>query len=158
MYANRCTVWIIKCLRDGSTDQQIDWRTDSTGWTEYLDRFDLLETSKAWRLLPIKLKDKKTRPDTRPPVSDGWAGADMRVFALFDSCSPTDRPTDGPTDRPTDRRTDKASYRVACPQLISKIDSIISYHDNFWSSWATILWRYSIDRLFKALQTLIDFF
>ena len=27
-----------------------------------------------------------TRPDTRPPVADGWAGADMRVFLLFDSC------------------------------------------------------------------------
>ena len=51
----------------------------------------------------------RTRPDTRPPVADGWAGADMRVFGLFDSCSPTDRRTDG--------RTDKASYRVACPQL-----------------------------------------
>ena len=55
----------------------------------------------------------KTRPDTRPPVADGWAGAEMRVFTLFDSCSPTDGRTDG--------RTDKASYRVACPQL--KIDS-----------------------------------
>ena len=28
----------------------------------------------------------KTRPDTRPPVSDRWAGADMRVFPLFDWC------------------------------------------------------------------------
>ena len=54
-----------------------------------------------------------TRPDTRPPVADGWAGAEMLVFPLFDSCSRTDRPT----DRPTDGRTDKASYRVACPQL-----------------------------------------
>ena len=51
----------------------------------------------------------KTRPDTRPPVADGWAGAEMRVFTLFDSCSPT--------DRPTNRQTDKGSYRVACPQL-----------------------------------------
>ena len=40
----------------------------------------------------------------------------MRVFTLFDSCSPTD----GPTDRRTDGRTDKASYRVACPQLKKK--------------------------------------
>ena len=39
-----------------------------------------------------------TRPDTRPPVADGWAGAEMRVFTLFDSCSPTDQPTDGRTD------------------------------------------------------------
>ena len=62
----------------------------------------------------------ETRPDTRPPVVDGWAGAEMRVFPLFNS-SVTDRPTDQPTDRPTDQatdgRTDKASYRVACPQL-----------------------------------------
>ena len=28
----------------------------------------------------------KTRPDTRPPVADGWAGVDMCVFPLFDSC------------------------------------------------------------------------
>ena len=56
-----------------------------------------------------------TRPDMRPPVADGWAGADMRVFSLFNS-SVTDRPT----DRRTDRRTDKASYRVACPQLKKK--------------------------------------
>ena len=28
---------------------------------------------------------KETRPDTQPPVADGWAGADMRVFPLFDS-------------------------------------------------------------------------
>ena len=46
-----------------------------------------------------------TRPDTRPiPVADGWAGAEMRVFPLFDSII-------------MDGRTDKASYRVACPQL-----------------------------------------
>ena len=58
-----------------------------------------------------------TRPDTRPiPVADGWAGAEMRVFPLFDS-SVTDQPTNRRTDRPTDRRTDKASYRVACPRL-----------------------------------------
>ena len=39
----------------------------------------------------------QTRPDTRPPVADGWAGAEMRVLPLFNS-SVTDRPTDGPTD------------------------------------------------------------
>ena len=49
-----------------------------------------------------------TRPDTRPSVADGWAGAEMRVFPLFNSIT---------TDRPTNGRTDKASYRVACPQL-----------------------------------------
>ena len=47
----------------------------------------------------------QTRPDTRPiPVADGWAGAEMRVFPLFDS-SVTDRPTDQPTNQPTDGRT-----------------------------------------------------
>ena len=41
---------------------------------------------------------RKTRPDTRPiPVADGWAGAEMRVFTLFDPCSRTDGPTDGRT-------------------------------------------------------------
>ena len=47
-------------------------------------------------------EQEKTRPDTRPPVADGWAGAEMRVFTLFDSCSPTDRLTDGRTDGRTD--------------------------------------------------------
>ena len=47
-----------------------------------------------------------TRPDTRPPVADGWAGAEMRVFPLFDSITSTDRPTNQPTDRPTDQPTD----------------------------------------------------
>ena len=41
-------------------------------------------------------KADKTRPDTWPiPVADGWAGAEMRFFTLFDSCSRTDRPTNG---------------------------------------------------------------
>ena len=40
---------------------------------------------------------------------------------LFDSCSRTDQRTDRPTDGRTDGRTDKASYRVACPQLKTKI-------------------------------------
>merc|ERR1712074_421532 len=66
-----------------------------------------------------KKEEKKciqTRPDTRPiPVADGWAGAEMRVFPLFDSSV-----TDQPTDRRIDRRTDKASYRVACPRLKTK--------------------------------------
>ena len=47
------------------------------------------------------------------PVADRWAGAEMRVLTLFDSCSRTN----GPMDQRTDGRTDKASYRVACPQL-----------------------------------------
>ena len=41
-----------------------------------------------------------TRPDTRQPVADGWAGAEMRVFPLFDSMV-TDRRTDGRTERRT---------------------------------------------------------
>ena len=53
----------------------------------------------------LKNAEKVTRPDTRPSVADGWAGVEMRVFPLFDSCLRTDGPTD------------KASYRVACPQL-----------------------------------------
>ena len=45
---------------------------------------------------------RKTRPDTRPiPVTDRWAGAELRVFTLFDLCSRMDRRTDGPTDGPT---------------------------------------------------------
>ena len=47
---------------------------------------------------------EKTRPDTRPSVADGWAGAEMRVFPLFNSIT-----TDRPTDQPTDRRTDGQS-------------------------------------------------
>ena len=43
-----------------------------------------------------RIKEKKTRPDTRPPVADGWAGAEMRVFPLFDSII-TDGRTDGRT-------------------------------------------------------------
>ena len=54
-----------------------------------------------------------TRPDTRPiPVADGWAGAEMRVFALSNSIT-MDRRMDGRTDR----RTDKAYYRVASTRL-----------------------------------------
>ena len=44
----------------------------------------------------------KTRPDTRPPVADGWAGAEIGVFTT--------------RSLPTDQRTDRDSYRVACPQ------------------------------------------
>ena len=52
-------------------------------------------------------KEEKTRPDTRPSVADGWAGA----FSHFSTRGY------GPTNQRTDGRTDKASYRVACPQL-----------------------------------------
>ena len=30
-----------------------------------------------------KAKDKATRPDTRPPVADGWGGVVMRRFPTF---------------------------------------------------------------------------
>ena len=53
-------------------------------------------------------RGRKTRPDTRPSVADGWAGAEMLVFSLFDLII---------TDRRIDRWMDKASYRVACPRL-----------------------------------------
>ena len=52
----------------------------------------------------LKVKEEVTRPDTRPSVADGWAGADMRVFPLFDSMV-----TDGRTNRPTDQPTDGQS-------------------------------------------------
>ena len=45
----------------------------------------------------------KTRPVTRPSVADGWAGAEVRVFPLFDQhYGPTDGRTDGWTDGPMD--------------------------------------------------------
>ena len=53
-------------------------------------------------------KEERTRPDTRPPVADGWAGAEMRIFTLSNSII---------TDGRTNGWTDKVSYRVACPQL-----------------------------------------
>ena len=37
---------------------------------------------------------KKDRKEGEQPVADGWAGAEMRVFPLFDS-SVTNRRTDG---------------------------------------------------------------
>ena len=46
-----------------------------------------------------------TRPDTRPPVAERWAGAEMRVFTLLDSCARTDGWTDRRTDGWTDGRT-----------------------------------------------------
>ena len=68
------------------------------------------------------------------PFADEWAGAEMRVFTLFNSCSrtdaPTDRRTDGRTDCQTDGmsdgrtdggRSDKGSFTVACPQLKSQV-------------------------------------
>ena len=43
--------------------------------------------------------DNETKPDKRPiPVADRWAGAEIRVFTLFDSCSRTNGRTNGRTD------------------------------------------------------------
>ena len=47
----------------------------------------------------------KTRPDRRPSVADGWAGAEIRIFPLFDSMV-TDQRTDGWTNGRTDGWTD----------------------------------------------------
>ena len=46
--------------------------------------------------ITVLLSQNRTRPDTRPPVADGWAGVDMRVFPLFDSMVTNGR-TDGRT-------------------------------------------------------------
>ena len=72
-----------------------------------------------------KERERRTRPDTRPPVADGWAGAEMRFFSIFDSMV-----TDGPTEGWTDGRTDKASYRVACPQLKMGEDRVYLFSRN----------------------------
>ena len=55
----------------------------------------------------------ETRPDTRPPVADGWAGAEMQLSAIKNVLNTF------LTSRLVlmDGWTDKASYRVACPQL-----------------------------------------
>ena len=42
-----------------------------------------LYSSKVGLIVLIIEKIKETRPDTRPPVADGWAGADVRVFPFF---------------------------------------------------------------------------
>ena len=48
--------------------------------------------------MQLQLAILVTRPDTQPLVADGWAGAEMRFFSLFNS-SATDRWTQGPTDQ-----------------------------------------------------------
>ena len=53
-------------------------------------------------------ESKQTRPDTRP-VADGWARAEMQVFAISNSITMeqrTDGWTDGWTNGLTDERTD----------------------------------------------------
>ena len=54
-------------------------------------------------VLEVVSSKVETRPDTRPSVADGWAGAEMRVFPTFQL--ERDGPTDQPTDQPTDGRT-----------------------------------------------------
>ena len=58
---------------------------------------------------------------TAIPVADGWAGAEMRGFTLFDSCTPTDRRTDRRTDGGTDGRTDGQRLLYSCVSATKKI-------------------------------------
>ena len=53
--------------------------------------------SERWNLKRMASSSIRTRPDTRPPVADRWAGAEMRVLTLSKSII-TDRRTNGPTD------------------------------------------------------------
>ena len=47
----------------------------------------MLGSRRSWKVLCVRMNIYiKTRSDTRPPVADGWAGADLRVFPFFDSC------------------------------------------------------------------------
>ena len=71
---------------------------------------------------------KRTRPDTRPSVADGWAGAEIRVFPLFNSSV-----TDQRTDQRTDGRTDKASYIVATKKEIGY--EAAETRQDTWSAW-----------------------
>ena len=48
-------------------------------------------------VLEVVSSKVETRPDTRPSVADGWAGAEMRVFPIF-RLVVTDQPTNGRTD------------------------------------------------------------
>ena len=68
----------------------------------------------------------KTRPDTRPPVADGWAGAEMRVSTLSNSIT-----TDRPTDRPTNGRTDGQSL-LQSRQSVTKTSNMILQEKNEW--------------------------
>ena len=60
---------------------------------------------------------RETRPDTRPSVADGWAGAEMQLSATKNVLKRSFPHFSTHVHGPTDQRTDKASYRVACPQL-----------------------------------------
>ena len=49
---------------------------------------------------------------TAIPVTDGWAGAEMRIFTLTNLITP-----DRQIDQQTNRQTGEASYKAVCPQL-----------------------------------------
>ena len=84
----------------------MDGRWDKAGGHKYKQaKWQTLPSAKRSPSVRMKMK---TRPDRRPSVADGWAGAELSVFPLFNSMV---------TDGRTDGRTDKASYRVACPEL-----------------------------------------
>ena len=63
---------------------------------------------------------RKTRPDTRPPVADGWAGAEMRVFPLLDSMV-----TDGPTNQWTDGRTEQVGESRATFLILGHFEALM---------------------------------
>ena len=60
-----------------------------------MSNFAFFSSPKKMRKNPLitLVSGKGTRPDTGPPVADGWAGAEMRVIPLF-NWSVTDQPTD----------------------------------------------------------------
>ena len=59
----------------------------------------------------------ETRPDTRPSVADGWAGAEMRAFPLFNS-SVTDKASYW---KKVELRNSTFSFLVADTQLYKRL-------------------------------------
>ena len=53
---------------------------------EYQENEMRIKVESAYLEMEMEEETEETRPDTRPPVADGWAGADMRIFPLFDLC------------------------------------------------------------------------
>ena len=130
--------------------------------------FSYVSIISMYRKYPNEAAGISTRPDTRPSVADGWAGAEMQLSATknvlkrsFPHCSTcVHGSTDRPTDRRTDRRTDKASYRVACPQLKMEIndfhlrnqnESFYSFRCKIYTNWATEVCLVALDRIFTEL-------
>ena len=97
-------------MYDGQTDGRTKQRTKELTENLFFDVFNVLfkktrpdtrqsSRGRLGRSGNAKTARNLTRPDTRPiPVADGWAGAKMHVFPLFDSWSRTDGGTDGRTD------------------------------------------------------------